>query len=368
MVQCKEAQIVNGTGTVLPVPFSQKANAVGIHWLRISFPKHHLADLTHWLSQMWGDFEQDGFGLWSYDSRFAWSNGASLNYDVDEERSQRVHLGSMTLDCPGGALDDTTAPDLQLLLEYCAQLGGKCTRIDVYFDDHERLVTFEQLKEATERHDYSGLIDFQIRQGGRLSQPGHTREEISFGKRGSRGNGKYLRWYNKELESGGEFTCDRWEVEFSQKKADIVFKKLAATAGDLDAFATLCGSLIAGCITFVHRTGDKNLSRLDRYEWWEQICKLLGGCVSIRVRRERDSLTGKLKWIERNVSPSLACLKKVFVSEDIFLRWLFDVLDDGAARMNRFSRRLAEDNEKLLLYEKGCLKNTMGVPYVCKMS
>jgi len=366
MEQCKEAQIVNGTGGVLPVPFSQTQNAVGIHWLRISFQKQHLADLAHWLSAMWGDFDQDGFGLWSYDSRLAWSNGCSLNYDAEKERSQRVHVGAMTLDVPGSACDELTASDLQLIFEYCAAIGGKCTRMDTYFDDYQRRIYPRQLDQVIERNDFSGLRHAAVRHkwdNGKL-----IREEVSFGERGSFGNGKYLRFYNKELESNGEQKCNRWEVEFTGDKANQVFHRLASTAGSLDAFATLISSLVAGAITFVHRTGEKNISRLDLYDWWKDIRDRLGGCVTIRTSRKKDSLTGKIKWIERNVSPSLACLKKVFVSERVFLRWLFDVCSDGDSRMSRFTQQISEDNEAMLDYERGRLLTSTGVPYECRVS
>lgn len=345
--------LVNWTGTVLPVPFSHSQNFVGIHWLRISFIKHHLQNLVKFCNHIWGESDSDGYGLWSYDSRFNWKSGVSLNYDHDDERSQRVHLDRMTLDCPGGALDEMTVPDLQLLIEFCHALDGKCSRIDVYFDDYGRLVSFDELIEVAERHDFSGLIDYQIRKAGKRGREGHTRREMSFGKRGSHGNGKYLRWYDKELESDGEFACDRWEVEFTQAKADAVFKKLAETCGGIDSFAVLCGSLVAGSISFIHRTGEKNISRLDRYDWWEKILAILGQGVSVRVKRKVDSLTGKIEWVKRNVSPSLACLKKVFVSDRAFFRWLWDVCKDGDGRMNPFTEQLARTNEKSLDYRWG---------------
>ena len=85
--------IVNGTGGVLPVPLSHINNTVGIHWMRISFLKHHLQDLTKFCDFIWGKSSEDGYGLWSYDSRFAWKSGASLNYDHDDDRSRTVHKG-----------------------------------------------------------------------------------------------------------------------------------------------------------------------------------------------------------------------------------------------------------------------------------
>ena len=343
---------VNGTGTVLPVPFSQLESCIGVHWLRISFSTKKLAEVSSFLSHIWGDFNQDGFGLWSYDTRLVWSSGVSLNYDEDHERSNRVHCGRMTLDCPGSSLDEVTVPDLQLMIEYFAALGGKCTRIDIFFDDYKRIVNPYEVYEVAKRGDYSGFKTYTRRERGD-SNGNISHDEIAFGRRGSFGSGAYLRFYDKKLESNGEFDCCRWEVEFTQGKADSVFNKLAQTCGNIDAFATLCGSLISGCITFVHRTGDKNISRLDRYDWWEIIVSILGDGISVRIERKKDSLTGKIEWIKRNVSPSLACLRKVFVNDKSFFRWLFDVCHEGESRMNPFSEQIAHDNEHTLNYQWG---------------
>ena len=146
---------VNGRGTVLPLPFSHSNNCVGIHWLRISFPKKVLSQVSEWCSSIWGDFDFDGFGLWSYDSRIHWPGGVSLNFDADEERSGRVHCGRITLDCPGSACDELTVGDLLLMIEYADALGGKCSRIDIYFDDYNRRVSFDELKEVAENRDLS---------------------------------------------------------------------------------------------------------------------------------------------------------------------------------------------------------------------
>ncbi|MBE3145451.1 MAG: replication initiation factor domain-containing protein [Planctomycetes bacterium] len=326
-------------------------NSVGIHWLRISFPKKVLADVSEFCSKIWGDFDCDGFGLWSYDSRMRWSSGISLNFDEDEERSFRVHCNRITLDCPGSACDELSVPDLLLLIEYFDALGGKCTRIDVYFDDYDRRVFPKDLDELIKRNDYSGL---------RHAAPRHKwdggimiREEVAFGERGSRGNGKYIRFYNKELESDGERKCNRFEVEFTGKKAENVFCILARCEGKASVFATLCGSLVAGSISFVKRTGDKNISRLERYEWWEEIVELLGGEIQIRVERKKDTLTGKIDWVKRGVAPSLACLKKIFVDKDAFFRWLWDICAEGDGRMNAATRQIAKENEATMDYRWG---------------
>ncbi|MBA7518564.1 hypothetical protein ES705_10635 [subsurface metagenome] len=347
-----EQHSVNGTGTVSPVSLSQLESCVGVHWLRISFPTKLLAVVVEFLKSVWGDFDQDGFGLWSYDTRFSWSSGVSLNYDEDQERSNRVHCGMMTLDCPGSSLDEMAALDLQLMIEYFQLLGGKCTRIDIFFDDYKRIISPIDVYEIAKNGDYSGFKTYNRRERGDRKN-GMTYDEIAFGRRGSFGNGAYLRFYDKYLESKGEFNCCRWEVEFTQKKADAVFSKLAQTCGNIDAFATLCGSLIAGCVTFVHRNGDPNIKRLERYSWWENILEILGDCLHVRIERKKDSLTGKIKWITQGVSPTLACLRNVFVNDKAFFRWLFDQCHEGESRMNPFTEQIANDNEGTLNYQWG---------------
>lgn len=357
---------VNETGTVLPVSFSQDSSSVGCHWLRISFSDKYLAHVSDFVSNFYGDFDQDGFGLWSYDSRFAWAGGVSLNYDEDKDRSERVHKNCITLDCPGSALDQLTASDQQLLFELCNAYEGKCTRIDIYFDDYRRIVAPSEVYEVAKRGDFSGFRSYGRRERG--DRNGITYDEISFGRRGSYGSGSYLRCYDKKLESNGEFDCVRWEVEFTQRKADIVFKKLADASDDLDAFATLCGSLIAGSITFVHRNGDPNISRLSKYQWWDRITDILGDRVSIRVARTKDSVTGKMLWIKRCVAPSLACLERVFVTDRDFFRWLFDVTHEGGSRMNPYSEQIARENEHSMTYRWSNLEKEQESKYDLSMS
>jgi hypothetical protein len=345
----------NGTGTVLPVPNSQKTDSVGAHWLRISFNQRFLAHVSDFTSNFFGDHDQDGRGLWSYDSRLAWASGVSLNYDEDPERSDRVHAGQMTLDIPGGALDQLCAQDQCLLIELCNAYDGKCTRVDIFFDDYRRNVTPHEIYEIAKKGDYSGFRMYNRRERG--NSQGVIHDEISFGRRGSFGSGAYLRIYDKMLESNGQFNCVRYEMEFTQKKADAVFKKLAACSGDLEAFATLCGSLVAGSISFVHRTGDKNINRLERYTWWDRICEILGGDLKIRIERKKESVTEKMNWLRRNVSPTLACLLRIFKTEKDFYRWLFDVIHDGDGRMNPYAEQIARDNESSLAYSWGELQH-----------
>ena len=348
---CDGAQhLVTGGGNVIPPPDSLPRREVGLHWLRCSFNISHLPVAESYLSQVFGLSEADEYGLWSYTNRYRWSNGVSLSYDLDAERSERVHKSRVTLDCPGKSLDELSAGQTLELIDFLKHIGSKCSRIDIFFDDYERIVSPKDLQPIIERHDYSGFK----RAAFTRSYKGESLDyDIAmFGGRGSSGNGKYLRCYDKFLESKGQMDCIRWEVEFSQTRANNVFIRLSQAVKNVDAFALLCGSLVAGCITFVKRTGDKNVKRLKRYEWWQRILNILGNGVTVRVERKPESVRGKLVWVRRGVGPSLACLRKIFDTENNFFDWLRFICSEGESNMNNFAVELAADYAETLRFHK----------------
>jgi hypothetical protein len=318
---------------------SQTANESGVHWLRISFNRKDLSQITQWLCGFYGDYDQDGYGLWSYDSRYYWPSGVSLNYDSDQYRAERVHKNRITLDCPGSACDTLTPSDLLLLIESCFTFGGKASRLDSFFDDYGRTVTPDELHDVVKSKHYSGFKKAHIKQT--WDGPELDHNEVMFGRRGQNGCGKYLRVYDKNLESNGAKDCVRWEVEFSGDKAHKAFTVLAGTSGNIEAFAGICGALVGGCINFVHRTGDKNLDRLDVYEWWQIITETLGK-LRIRTEQKPSTLIGVMQNIEYQYAPSLACVAVAFKSEFDFFNWFRDILDIGENRFNARQRDIVK--------------------------
>jgi len=359
-------QIVGkGGGNVIPPPDSQIKSEVGYHWLRLSFSRRDLEQAEQVVSSVFGESEQDEFGLWSYTDRYSWFNGASINYDSDPERSERVHKGRATLDVPGSACDELTPADLTLFMNFFEAIGANCSRIDVFWDDYRRIINPRDLQPVIEGGDYSGFRKANFSRTFRGKELDY--DIATFGGRGGKGGGKYLRVYDKHLESKGEKDCVRWECEFSHEKADKVFKKLSAAGGNLEAFTTICGGIIAGCVTFVKRTGDKNVKRLERYEWWLEILAILGSEIAIRVERKRETVTEKMEWIRRSVSPSLACLQTVFKTHSEFFHWLWDLLDDAESRMSNSTRDVAKTFDSTVSYDQQNKQVQMnakfGLPY-----
>ncbi|GAH45388.1 unnamed protein product, partial [marine sediment metagenome] len=328
---------------------SQKKNEVGLHWLRISIVRQYLSKVRAYLDFYFGESSQDGYGLWSYDSRFYWPNGASLNYDGAVQRSDSVHNGKFTVEIPGQALDGIAQTDLHLFLLSLRQFSPTCTRCDVFFDDYNRTITPSGMHRIVKSQDYSCFRKSQIKQ--LYDRKRLIQDEVDFGKRGPNGSGQYLRIYDKVLESKGKKNCIRFEVEFTKERSHKVFDKLSQ-AISVDAFATLCGSLVGGSVKFVHRNGDKNISRLDVYEFWQEILDLLGSVV-IRIPTKETDIAGKYKYIYRQVSPTLALLRETFVDDTDFFNWLNDVIGEGELRMSQAQINLARANKSNIRYDDG---------------
>jgi len=340
---------------------SRVRNEVGIHWLRISVPRQYLSRLLCVIELAFGKSCRDNFGLWSYDSRYRWENGASLNFDAEIDRSEFVHRGKVTLDIPGGALDRIA--DLQFFMHELLQFRPVCTRIDVFFDDYQRTITPNELNKIAEKKDFSGFVMVHHKTSRvAIAKENATKlvyDELSFGRRGQNGCGKYLRVYDKNLESEGKKNCIRYEVEFTKERANLVFYKLCET-GSIDAFATLCGALVAGSVKFVHRNGDKNIGRLKVYNFWQKILDFLGKVV-IRVPSKEKDIAGKYRFIRRQVTPTLALLREVFIDDIDFFNWLNDAIGEGELRMSQAQINLARVNKRNIRYDDGKVFDNDGV-------
>lgn len=351
----KDARLGN-LGDVIPRCDSQTGNPVGVDWLHISFDYREIRPVKVLVGHFFGDYDKDEVRLLGYTDRIAWPSGVNLCFDSDPEKHQKAHRGRMTLQVTGRACNELTAPDLLLFMEGCESLGGGCSRIDICWDDYGRTVSLDEIREVIDKCDYTKFevaSKDQTRNRTVKQNSGIIYDAVTFGRRGSFGSGKYLRIYDKNIESKGKHDCIRWECEFSQHRAEKVFKMLAGVSGDIECFATICGALIGGCVGFVHRTGDKNLSRLEPYEWWERIKERLGE-LTVRIAKKKNTLTGMIEYQVRSMSPSLACIRKTFVNPMNFYNWIQDTTDDAEPRMNANQRQIVKQNEGCLTYERKC--------------
>ncbi|GAI24620.1 unnamed protein product, partial [marine sediment metagenome] len=229
--------------------------------------------------------------------------------------------------------------------------------IDVFFDDYNRTILPAELHDIIKKKDYSGFRQSHIKQGYDGERLFH--DEVNFGKRGPNGSGLYLRIYDKNLESKGEKNCIRFEAEFTKERADKVFDVLSQ-ATSIDALATLCGALIGGSIKFIQRNGDKHISRLVNYPFWDELLDFLGSVV-IRIPAKETDMNGKYQFIYHQVTPTLALLRDTFVDDTDFFNWLNDCIGEGELRMSQTQINLAKANKRSIRYIDGKVFDNKGV-------
>ena len=160
-------------------------------------------------------------------------------------------------------------------------------------------------------------------------------------------------------KASGLALLNGFEVEFTKERSHKVFDKLSQVTS-VDAFATLCGSLVGGSVKFVHRNGEKNICRLDVYDFWQEILDLLGSVV-VRVSTKKTDIEGKYNYIFYQVSPTLALLRDTFVDDIDFFNWLNDVIGEGHLRMSQAQINLARKNKRSIRYSDGKVFDNDGV-------
>jgi len=305
-------------------------SVVSVHWLTGSVPADRSFALVRYVAAMvgakptireWGRFRYDCSACWE-------TEGICLYFDSTESRSQEVHGGRACLMVPGSALDSLDGEGLgQLLADLLYRFWFRASRIDVAWDDYERRITPGQVWEYCRAGDVSGFQLITPHQDHRVVSGAAVLESdsLAFGRRGSDGSGKFLRVYDKAMESDGEQNCIRWEVEYSGDRAAEVFRRLAS-ASSLPELGAFLGALVGGCVSFIRRAeGDKNLARCPVHEWWQEIVALLGR-VSVRRPKRLATVEQSQAWVARQVSGTLAVLRSALGSEG-FREWLEPLLD-----------------------------------------
>jgi hypothetical protein len=142
-------------------------------------------------------------------------------------------------------------------------------------------------------------------------------DSFYIGNRGRSGSGKFLRAYDKELQSNGEIPSYRLELEFSDRYSRQAFAQLLA----LPAFEQDClefrqllsevlRGLFAGAIdfrTYLSKNGKVlHHSKRQRLPLWEEILSCDWKCPFRGERRPPLSFQRLNSWLRKQVLPSFA--------------------------------------------------------------
>ncbi len=280
-----------------------------IHWIQGSLPKAFLWPVLCYLQALFGEGEKQDRGGMFYARKYVFDKSVRLYFD--EEDSGRDDI---CVSVSGGACDHIGQEAVFHLVKFLAKKQFKASRLDCAVDDCNRSVSLETVKEAVFKCNFQGFLVVEPLEKYKLD--GESLVKVSdgwcFGRRGSMGNGKYLRIYDKALESHGENSAIRWECEFSGKRSRTVFNELSSS---LDQFhlATKIAALVGGCIDFRDRTGSGgHLDRMERLAWWELLLTEFGRIVTIPQRRSA-SMSKLFAWFTKQCGPSVAILRKYLI-------------------------------------------------------
>jgi hypothetical protein len=300
----------------------ERKASIGVDWLQGTIPFERMDMLFDYLSEMCGTQpEIYNHGFMGYQCSAEWHPyGIKVLWDTDRT-ARDFHANRICIQLTGQSLAGFPPSSLmKFMYDMSVMFWLKCSRIDLSFDDFEKIVRPAEVTEYANQGSYKGFrkhrpVQEQRRNGELLG------EGVYFGTRGKDGGGKYLRCYAKDIESEGKTDSIRWEVEFSKAKANRVFFDLAM-ATDLTDFASMIALFIGGAIDFVERGNSGKCNKLDRLAFWEQILHHLGA-ATVRCPEPDGSIDKTIVWFERSVYPSMEKVRKA-VGDDALYQQLLD--------------------------------------------
>jgi hypothetical protein len=305
-----------------------------LDWLTGSLRLAKAADVVALVSKWLGPSSASEKGLpWFPDGSWRWADGCVLARDDEGGRA----LLSVT----GKSLNRIGADAWLELLCGLLDLGVHFTRCDTALDIWDRsIVDIDDVTAAARRGQFAyfrkcRVLDGELRKrGNRMERDGCG---VDFGRRGGNGGGRMVRWYDKALESDGEYPCVRCEVEWgsANDRAHQVVEALASCRSP-EGLAFKLGRLIAGAQDYVDQAerAHAHLDRMERLPWWSRVLERITDRLRLVALTPVRPLQATARWVVNGVAGSLALVKIAMDSAgDDFDAWLRLALEHGEQRI-----------------------------------
>lgn len=248
-----------------------------------------------------------------------------LGVPEEQEHGRDTYRESATFSTGGGAAWTTGRADCHVKLSggSCAQWasplallrllqkhGAHFTRLDLRIDDHSRqLIDLDKVTEAVEAGNVARFRRAEPRQPIANVLTGELAgRSWVFGRRGGDGSGRYVRIYDKGLESKGEIDCIRLELEASGDYCREVARVLLMCEDDGE-WCRLAGQYVVGSIDFVNRacpSAHGHLDRMPLLDWWARVVDAVGGGLRLKLERVKVELRESLDYLRSAFSRRLA--------------------------------------------------------------
>jgi DNA relaxase NicK len=264
--------------------------------MRWSGPRERLDDVIEMMRERFGQEREGKAGFFLAMSR-RWAAGAGVYYDP-AGNLMRKHI---VFELPGSFMAPVPGAERVELMRKLRAMGFKPTRLDLAIDWRGvGIQLIEGMRGACESGELCGARRWKPHRefsGRRVVGDG-----LSIGVRGGDGSGRYVRAYDKGLETGTEREGGwvRLELELADDCA-CQAAEVVCEAGQWEAAAV---ELVLGAVDFREVTGDKHLAKRPRAAWWAAV---LDGVEGVRVvaSRSASKLQTWAAWMKRAVARPL---------------------------------------------------------------
>lgn len=324
---------------------------LNIGWLRGSLPCANMDSAMELLRAFYGDPEYQDKGAFFRNHRFKWEGSVILAFDrAGEDGADDL----IVIDIPATPIESLSVSERGLLLTGLKALGFSASRVDVSWDDFAKRILPEQVYDIAMKGHIAYVQFCELISSGRVGGPRAT--TCYLGKRGQNGGGKCVRIYRKDLESEGEIDAIRWEVEYSQDRAEKAFNALAATRDDQE-LALMIGKLVGGSCDFrdkdyaTFKSSGGHLKDAPQYEWWVSILNELGS-LKLAPERIESTIGSAMAAFTYQWKKTLANIRefKRELKQKDFMYWLQSVIEEGREQLGKKHKRKREIEHKRLRY------------------
>ena len=267
-----------------------------IDWFRIVGPHQDVGEISQKFDSIFGPHkaEKGRFGL---RSGRVWPGGFYLA--VDTPVTGKLVAPHAVVEISGSALAPLSHEDKLGLMAFLMSFEGwHCTRIDLardYFGENMPFIV--ELADACNRGELTGArcYNYDVRYKTTLGHNKIVGEMLCIGTRGKNGSGRYVRVYDKGIQTGdkqrGEWV--RWEAELSKGVAHAAAIAILTSEDPMHT----AEKYAFGVCDFRVQNG-KRLRDRPRCTWWQCVLKSLKPerATMPRSKPDADRYAAWLKW------------------------------------------------------------------------